>query len=180
MRSLLIQASSVEKAVEKAWTSAGMPTEFTIKVLDFGEKGFLGITKKAAIVSIIYEPKKQTAVSQQKPQKPQRVQKKYPKKDIKQERRFWSKQMIDDITSWIKDVSHIMGITKSINVQVHKKILTLTFNDFVMSSQDEERLLFSGISYLAMQFLKKKHKKKYLGYQLIFASKRFTKKGPGP
>ena len=46
MRSLLVQASSVEKAVEKAWSSAGMPTEFTIKILEFGEKSFFGFEKR--------------------------------------------------------------------------------------------------------------------------------------
>ena len=63
MRSLLVQASSVEKAVEKAWADAGMPTNFTIKILDFGEKGFLGMVKKNAIISILYEPKNQTSTS---------------------------------------------------------------------------------------------------------------------
>ena len=51
---MLHEASSIAKAVEKAWTDAGKPTEFTIKVLEVGEKNFFGMSKSPAIVSITY------------------------------------------------------------------------------------------------------------------------------
>lgn len=211
MRSLLVQASSVEKAVEKAWVSAGMPTEFTIKILDFGEKGFLGITKKQAIVSIIYEPQKQTAVSTVKKQRTQEVTKRtprrqYPKRQGRREqdkrtprakakpkqtdrqqqqqqqqkerpeRRFWSDSMTDELSSWITDISKIIGIQTPIKAQANKKALTVTFDGYALANKDEEKLLFSSLSYLLIQCMKKKHKKKYQGYQLIVTSKRFDKK----
>lgn len=57
---MLHEASSVAKAIEKAWTDSGRPAEFTVKVLEQEEKGFLGLTtKKPAIVSITYDPRKQ-------------------------------------------------------------------------------------------------------------------------
>lgn len=59
MKSMLHEASSVTKAIEKAWADAGKPTEFAIKVLESGEKNFLGLSKRPAIVSITYEPRKQ-------------------------------------------------------------------------------------------------------------------------
>lgn len=59
MKSMLHEASSVAKAIEKAWVASGKPGEFTINILESGEKGFLGIlTKRPAIVSITYDPKK--------------------------------------------------------------------------------------------------------------------------
>lgn len=64
MKSMLHEASSVTKAIEKAWDDAGKPTEFTIKVLETGEKNFLGMSKRPAIVSITYEPKRQAARQQ--------------------------------------------------------------------------------------------------------------------
>ncbi len=64
MKSMLHEASSVAKAIEKAWAEAGKPTEFTIKVLEAGEKNFLGLSKRPAIVSITYEPRKQTVRQQ--------------------------------------------------------------------------------------------------------------------
>lgn len=59
MKSMLHEASSVTKAIEKAWDDAGKPAEFTIKILETGEKNFLGMSKRPAIVSITYEPKRQ-------------------------------------------------------------------------------------------------------------------------
>jgi len=56
---MLHEASSVSRAIEKAWADAGNPTEFTIKILETGEKNFLGLSKRPAIVSITYEPKRQ-------------------------------------------------------------------------------------------------------------------------
>lgn len=56
MKSLLHEGSSIIKAVEAAWASAGMPQEFSIKVLEAGEKNFFGMTKRPAVVSIMYDP----------------------------------------------------------------------------------------------------------------------------
>lgn len=64
MKSMLHEASSITKAIEKAWSDAGNPTEFTIKVLDAGKKNFFGLTKRPAIVSITYEPRRQPARQQ--------------------------------------------------------------------------------------------------------------------
>lgn len=59
MKSMLQEASSIVKAVEKAWNEAGKPQEFTIKILEEGEKGFLGLTGgRPAVVSITYQPLK--------------------------------------------------------------------------------------------------------------------------
>lgn len=83
MKSMLHEASSVSKAIEKAWTDAGKPSEFTIKILEQGEKNFLGMSKRPSIVSISYDPKRQTAPAQEtqkkeapkpQPQKPKQEQ----------------------------------------------------------------------------------------------------------
>ncbi|MCF7800095.1 Jag N-terminal domain-containing protein [Candidatus Babeliales bacterium] len=59
MKLMLQEASSVIKAIEKVWENSGKPQEFSIKILEFGEKNFLGLTKKPAVISISYDPKKQ-------------------------------------------------------------------------------------------------------------------------
>lgn len=59
MKSMLHEASSVAQAIEKAWVESGRPEEFTINILEPGKKGLFGlITKRPAIVSITYDPKK--------------------------------------------------------------------------------------------------------------------------
>lgn len=61
---MLHEASSIEKAIKKAWSDAGKPAEFTIKILEAGQTNFLGLSKRPAIISITYEPKKQPLKNQ--------------------------------------------------------------------------------------------------------------------
>jgi len=59
MKSIMEEASSVFKAVEKAWTQAGKPQEFSIKVFEEPVKNFLGFTTKPAKIAIFFEDKPQ-------------------------------------------------------------------------------------------------------------------------
>lgn len=74
MKSMLHEASSVAQAIEKAWVESGKPGEFTINILEPGQKGFFGlITKRPAIVSITFDPKK-TQNRSERPQSHDRKQ----------------------------------------------------------------------------------------------------------
>lgn len=55
MKSLVEEASSIAKAIEKAWERAGKPSSFSVKIYETGEKNFLGFTKKSAKVGIFFE-----------------------------------------------------------------------------------------------------------------------------
>lgn len=55
MKSLVEEASSITKAIEKAWTRAGKPQSFSVKIFENPEVGFLGFTKKSAKVGIFFE-----------------------------------------------------------------------------------------------------------------------------
>src|SRR5271170_272826 len=55
MKSLIEEASSVAKAVEKGWVEAGKPQEFSIKVFEEATKNFIGMTTKSAKVAIFYD-----------------------------------------------------------------------------------------------------------------------------
>ena len=91
MKSMLHEASTVIKAVEKAWVESGKPREFTVTVLEAGEKNFLGFTKRPAVVSIAYEPQRAGA----RPQQQGRDMSGRPKQGVRggrDERRFDNKQ----------------------------------------------------------------------------------------
>lgn len=55
MKSLVEEASSVVKAIEKAWNRAGNPQTFSVKVYETPETNFFGFTKKSAKVGIFFE-----------------------------------------------------------------------------------------------------------------------------
>lgn len=55
MKSLVEEASSITKAIEKAWIRAGQPQSFSVKIFETPEVGFLGFVKKSAKVGIFFE-----------------------------------------------------------------------------------------------------------------------------
>lgn len=80
MKSVIQEASSLMKAIEKGWEKAGSPHEFTVKILEESERNFIGLTTKQAKVCILFaqtghsqRPQSHHAASpkQQQPQRPQ-------------------------------------------------------------------------------------------------------------
>jgi len=57
MKSIIEQASSIMKAIEKAWNQAENPKEFSIKIFEKEEKNFFGMTTKSAKVGIFFGDK---------------------------------------------------------------------------------------------------------------------------
>lgn len=54
MKSIMEEASSIIKAIEKGWITAGKPKEFTIKIFEEPQKNFIGMTTKPAKVALIF------------------------------------------------------------------------------------------------------------------------------
>lgn len=58
MKSIMEESSTVAKAIDTAWNRAGKPSEFTIKVLELPESGFLGLTTtKSAKIGLFFTEK---------------------------------------------------------------------------------------------------------------------------
>ncbi|HSC25589.1 MAG TPA: hypothetical protein VLB80_05250 [Candidatus Babeliales bacterium] len=57
MKSIIEQASSIIKAIEKAWDQAGSPKEFSIKIFEKEERNFFGMTTKPAKIGIFFTDK---------------------------------------------------------------------------------------------------------------------------
>lgn len=55
MKSIMQEASSIAKAIEQAWMTAGQPAEFTIKVLEEPQKNFIGFTTRSAKIALFFE-----------------------------------------------------------------------------------------------------------------------------
>lgn len=57
MKSIIEQASSIVKAIEKAWNQAEQPKEFSIKIFEKEERNFFGMTTKPAKIGIFFGDK---------------------------------------------------------------------------------------------------------------------------
>lgn len=57
MKSIICEASSIAKAIEQGWKKAGLPQNFSVKILEKEEKNFIGLTKKPAKIALFFENK---------------------------------------------------------------------------------------------------------------------------
>lgn len=57
MKSIIEQASSIIKAIEKAWNQAEQPKEFSIKIFEKEERNFFGMSTKPAKIAIFFGDK---------------------------------------------------------------------------------------------------------------------------
>jgi len=187
MKSVFQEDSSVLRAIEKAWNTAGRPTEFTVKIIDFGKKGILGFTKKPAIISVFYNPKTQTIQPVQKEElRQEREQRKkiqpiqvQRKEEIKAEKKkkiisskliHWDDEFLNDVRSWLKQLLDILKINVLFDLKANKKILNISLMKDIIKTKEEEKAFFIGLSFLLMQFLKKKYRKKFDGFHIIIKS----------
>ena len=74
MKSMLHEASTIFKAIEEAWNESGKPTEFTINIIEAGEKGFLLFNNRPSIVSISYDQKNQLSTPSKEGSKQDKAQ----------------------------------------------------------------------------------------------------------
>lgn len=55
MKSIMEEASSIVKAIEKGWLKAGQPKEFSVKIFEEPQKNFIGMTIRSAKIGIFFE-----------------------------------------------------------------------------------------------------------------------------
>lgn len=61
MKSIVHEASSIAKAIEQGLAKAGNPRDFAVKILEYPEKNFFGITTKPAKIALYIEEKTRKA-----------------------------------------------------------------------------------------------------------------------
>lgn len=195
MKSLLQEASTIERAIDKAWNEAGKPTEFTIKIHDQGERNFLGMSRRPAIISIIYKPERTTYQVGRKDDRsrndrndrsnersrnssrggsssPRRYEGGNDRGDHRSSsspsRDSWQPEWRDFVVGTIKQLTKLMNVTVPFTGKVTEdKVLTITFKESILGSDEEQRMLFASLSYLAIQFLKREHKNRFAGFRIV-------------
>ncbi|MFC1854575.1 Jag N-terminal domain-containing protein [Candidatus Dependentiae bacterium] len=184
MKSILQEATSVERAVSLAWEAVGKPREFCVKVLEFGEKGFFGITKKNTVISLSYESKNVSELSRVEkaserpsktfgPPKGSSTEKRNhtPKKKIEsrpkiEEPANWNDEMIQITTTTIKGIISTLGVDAKLKTRTSSTTLFVTICDQVLPEAESERALRATMSYLVFQILKRELKRKLRGFKI--------------
>jgi predicted RNA-binding protein Jag len=92
MKSIMEQASSIIKAIEKAWISADKPKEFSVKIFEHEEKNFFGMTTKPAKIGIFFSDKATSSDKTHKARVEMREQRLTEKESHKQHRQAAAQQ----------------------------------------------------------------------------------------
>jgi len=189
MKSIVEEASSIIKAVEKAWVRAGKPISFQTKILEEPQKNFFGLTVRSAKIGLFFDEKvekigKVSAKSEVRQEKsPRYKEKKYYKKErddsqrsneivVRQDKKVrknrWTPEMIKSSRDWMGQTLKNMG-TGNVNFSVDAKgyYLNVVFQRPVLEDKSREQLLFKSLSHLMMQMLRTKFKKGFIGYKVV-------------
>jgi len=82
----------------------------------------------------------------------------------------WNDQWSTDIKGWLDELVGIITITTPYELKPDNRTLKIQFSETILSDSEQERMLFSSLSYLLMQSLKKKYKSKFRGYRILLTS----------
>ncbi len=219
MKSMVHEASSVAKAIQKAWEAAGMPKEFTIKVLQLEERGILWFSKEPAVVSICYHEPRQHGTSERRDDKrqwrssnpnnhgtrrdkpsfnnedrnqaPKRYQRPPSKKTTERpveaeptrqtqtqenpidEVTKWTDPYKNDIIAWAEEIgTSIVGGQIGVTTSGDGATLRIMFGRSLVQDNQQQSIACQSLQTLLLQFLKKKHKKRFRGLHLIVEAAR--------
>lgn len=184
MKSIIQEATSVIKAIEKAWYSAGQPKEFTIKVYEEPQKNFIGMTVKSAKIGIFFQEEikkeerqirepykkkiKETPRAEQKTKKVAKPEEPAPSEPEFGKRVIWSDDMVQEAKNWIKQALAAMEKPNvRFSTDINNYYLRFVFDQPVAQTQEHERELFRSFSFLILQTLKRKFKRPLRGFKIV-------------
>ncbi len=178
MKSIMEQAGSIIKAIEKAWNRADKPQDFSIKVFEHEQKNFFGMTTKPAKVGIFFEEQPVSI-----PPKEWRGRKKYPPTQVKQQTRpfkktekppfekrqmLWNDEMVNTAQDWVKKTLILMELPNiQFNAKVVGKNLKFEFDTPVLGNRIKEKQLFRSFAYLIMATLRNQFKKEFRDLKIV-------------
>lgn len=187
MKSIIEEASSINKAIYNGWLKAKRPAEFSVKIFEEPEKGWFGLfTKKPAKIGIFFheaveevrvergrrQPRQEFRTRQPRPegvqqqQRAQGQQQQQPRPQQQQQQQrerptaVWTPEMVQAARSWIdNNVSIIRGSALPYTVQTQNHALTIRFEANVLSDRRKELIFFKNSAQLIIQSLQLKFKK---------------------
>lgn len=190
MKSIMQEASSVMKAIEKGWEAAGKPKEFSIKVFEEGKKNFIGMSTQSAKVGIFfnetvafkperapYEQKNKMRPQQNQQQRPapqpqpQRVErpKEQPQKEVRPTTAIWTNEMIEAATNWLRGTLKALDqASLPFNVAADNYQLRFTFSSPLIDHPEKEQQMLRSLSFLLLCSLKRTFKRPLRGYKIVF------------
>jgi hypothetical protein len=200
MKSIIEEASSIVKAIEKGWASAGKPTEFTVKVLETPEYNFFGFNTKPAKISLFFNDKivahdkqrsdkrqqsqnrlqlqsrQQQARTPERTAQPERVQpqsKKPAQTRVLPEQTSvtWPSDMIQQANEWVAQFLKVIHKeTITFKTTPQNHILKIDFSDHITENKHKELTLYKSCAHLLMSSLRNASNSELKQLKVVFSS----------
>ncbi len=178
MKSIMEEASTIVKAIEKGWARAGKPQEFTVKIFEEPQKNIFGITTKPAKIALFFNEQviPITATRKEPRRKPERPElKKEPLRKPVQKRELkrpaWSDDMVSAAESWVKNCLKLLGLPNIGYVTtVAGKNLKLQLDTSVTGDSTKERYLLRSFAHLITQSLRNQFKQEFRDLKVVILS----------
>jgi predicted RNA-binding protein Jag len=192
MKSIMEEASSIIKAIEKGWASAGQPKEFTIKIFEEPQKNFIGLTTRPAKIGIFFQEsaqkeapsRKQKPVTEEPRRRTRTPEVKQPtrapkiKESVKEERApremeerqgpVWSDEMVATVNEWVTHLLPLMDLDKTpFTIAPEHFHLRIEFQGPLLEDKSREKHLFASLSSLLLTMLKRQYRRPLKGYKIV-------------
>ncbi len=188
MKSIVQQAASITKAIEKAWQRSGCPRNFSVKVLEPGKKNFFGFVSSPAKIAFLFDEKtiaqkekpkrkeriKKSRVSEQRPKAARFQQKNYEKPAPTREPQQVPQQMgfdpeMEKVASrWLSELMALAGHKHiAFKTDARGSYIKFTFEKPLYENIEQQRQLFRNCAFLLMQTLRNTFKRKLRGCKII-------------
>lgn len=196
MKSIVEEASTLEKAITQAWKRAGNPKKFTVTIFQEAEKNFFGMTTLPAKIGFVFEEAEQTQKTPKKVhEKPQPVVQHTQQKqkqntpiaqpsiqkevsipsdttlEKKDNNRFWTEPMIHAAEKWLKII--LQTIAKdaiSFSIKPSRYHLKIQFSQPIFDDAKKEKTFFRSCALLMMQAQRALFKKSFKHHKIILMS----------
>jgi hypothetical protein len=183
MKSIVEEAASIVKAIEKAWIRAGKPASFQIKILEEPKRNFLGWPTQSAKIGLFFVPDIEEIEKPVKYHEPHR-ERRFPlderpqirkeEESIKTERKprdQWTQEMTYAAKEWIEKTLAPVGLSHiPFSIEPRGYHLRILFSKPVIEDWSREQQLFKSFAYLIMQALRTKFKRGFVGYKVVLKS----------
>lgn len=184
MKSLMEEGSSISKAIESAWTRAGKPSQFSVKILEEPERNMFGLIRKSAKIALFFEEKQrheQPSYSE-RPREPRRPQKQAsfspqperrsePQRTEKKKRPTWTPQLSKEASNWISQTLSLIGLPHvKFEAKPAGNLLKFSFDTSLTGTEAKDRMLFSSFACLIMTTLRQRHKRTLRNLKVVLTT----------
>lgn len=186
MKSIVEEASSIVKAIEKAWIRVGKPATFQVKILEKPKRNFLGWLIQSAKIGLFFAPEGEEVekpISYYKPRRERRfpingernkVRREDAQESIKRERKLrvpWTQEITYAAKEWVGKALATVGLSHiPFSIETRGYYLHILFAKPVIEDWSKEQQFFKCFAYLIMQALRTKFKRGFAGYKVVLKS----------